>query len=139
LYDFSPTTPYSPAEITPAELLKAQADIRSEILDARVAIAQLAGFIKGVPSSTQALLSPIYLKEALASSEIENIITPLIEVMQRLIAPSPKQDDSTLVVNYFTATLSGARYSPGRLELAPNLRPARPLATGRRRNSVRGM
>lgn len=105
--DFNPAVPFMAPTIGRPELLRAQKGIQADILEARVAIAQLNGFIKGVPSSTQALLSPIYLKEALASSEIENINTTLIEVMQRLIAPSAKQDESTLVVNYFNATLWG--------------------------------
>jgi Fic family protein len=107
--NFSSTRPYTPPQITQKQLSEVQEGIRPELLDARVAIAQLNGFIKGVPSSTQALLNPIYLQEALASSEIENINTTLIEVMQRLISPSPKQDNSTLVVNYFNATLWGLK------------------------------
>lgn len=101
------TQPFSPPTIGQDDLVAVQQELQPEILQARVAIAQLNGFIQGVPSSTQALLSPIYLKEALASSEIENINTTLIEVMQRLIAPSVKQDDSALVLNYYTATLWG--------------------------------
>lgn len=107
--NFNPALPFTPSAVTHDELSRVQQLLQSDILAARIAIAQLDGFIKGVPSSTQALLSPIYLKEALASSEIENINTTLIDVMQRLITPSSKRDESALVLNYFATMLWGLK------------------------------
>lgn len=109
---FNPKKPFSPPKVTLEALEKIQVTLTKDILNARVAIAQLNGFINGVPSSTQALLNPIYLNEALASSKIENINTTLIEVMQRQIVPNQKQDNNTLVLNYFSAMMWGLANLP---------------------------
>lgn len=100
---FKPTQPYNPPPITKAQLKTAQRSVEQELLKARVAVAKLDGFIDGVPSSERALMSPIYLKEALESSEIENINTTLLEVLQRQLNPTKRRDNSQLVVNYYFA------------------------------------
>ncbi|MEK7171044.1 MAG: Fic family protein [Patescibacteria group bacterium] len=106
---FDPTKPFTPRVVTKEDLATAQVSLTKDLLEARVAIAELKGLISGVPASNQALFNPIYLKEALASSQIENINTTLIEVMQRQLTPSKKRDENTSVLNYYTAIQWGIK------------------------------
>jgi Fic family protein len=104
--EFDPKQPYLVPPLSITQLREAEKFVEKELLKARVAIAKLDGFMSGVPSSQNALMSPIYLKEAVESSEIENINTTLLEVLQQSISPKAsggRSSNSQLVVNYFFA------------------------------------
>jgi len=102
--DFDPTIPYLVPQITTKQLRAAEKLAAEDIKRARVAIAKIEGFLDAIPNAHGAMMNPIYLKEALESSEIENINTTLLEVLQQRLNPVKKsQSNSQLVVNYFYA------------------------------------
>ncbi|MBP7775161.1 MAG: Fic family protein [Candidatus Saccharimonas sp.] len=79
-----------------------------ELTKANIALAEVKGFLRGLPQSGSALMNPIYVKEAVESSEIENINTTLLEVMQKQVAPDiESKSSSQLVINYTMASLWG--------------------------------
>ena len=102
--NFNPKQAYQVPPITSQQLREASEAVLNEVTTARVAIAKIEGFLSGVPKSRGALMNPIYLQEALESSEIENINTTLLDVLQQQLNPvATKKDASQLVVNYFFA------------------------------------
>lgn len=105
---FDPKIPYRVPKVTKQQLQTIESAVMDDIKEARIAIAEIRGFLSGVPDTQFALMSPIYLKEAVESSEIENINTTLLEVLQRQVAPDPSRaDNSQLVVNYLFAMVWG--------------------------------
>jgi Fic family protein len=105
---FKPDEPYRVPPISKKNLKDIQASLAKEITDAQVAVAQIKGFLEGLPESSSALMNPIFLKEAVESSEIENINTTLLEVLQRQVAPDIQEKSSSqLVVNYLIAMMWG--------------------------------
>lgn len=105
--DFDPKTPYTVPQITPEQLREAERSCGDLIKTANIAIAKIDGFLSGLPESQVMLANPIYLKEALESSEIENINTTLLDVLEQQLRPSGKKTDSQLVVNYYLALMWG--------------------------------
>jgi len=102
--DFDPRTPYLVPQISIKQLRAAEKLAAEDLKKARVAIAKIEGFLDATPNAHAAMINPIYLKEALESSEIENINTTLLEVLQQRLNPVKKsQTNSQLVVNYFFA------------------------------------
>jgi Fic family protein len=102
--DFDPRVPYLVPTISVKQLRAAEKLAAEDIKKARVAIAKIEGFLDAIPNAHSAMMNPIYLKEALESSEIENINTTLLEVLQQRLNPVKKsQSNSQLVVNYFYA------------------------------------
>jgi len=74
-----------------------------------VALAELKGLAKTLPNP-QILINAIVLKEAQASSEIENVITTHDKLYQALYAKSEKPDVATKeVLRYREALLMGQR------------------------------
>lgn len=105
---FDPKTPYKVPALSIPDLINIQDNISNELMNARVEIAKISGFLSGLPGTQFALMNPIFLKEAVESSEIENINTTLLEVLQRQVAPNPQEKtNSQLVVNYLAAGLWG--------------------------------
>lgn len=105
---FDPKTPYYVPQLSVNRLKEIQGNLSKDVTNAQVAIAQIKGFLRGLPEKSSALMNPIFLKEAVESSEIENINTTLLEVLQRQVAPNPEEKSSSqLVVNYLYATMWG--------------------------------
>lgn len=108
--DHDPKTPYKVPPISIDNLKDIQSSLTSELTEANIAIAQIKGFLRGLPQSSTALMNPLFVKEAVESSEIENINTTLLEVMQRQVAPDiDSKTGSQLVVNYIRASLWATR------------------------------
>ncbi|MGH7237016.1 MAG: Fic/DOC family N-terminal domain-containing protein, partial [Candidatus Saccharimonadales bacterium] len=102
--DFDPKMPYLVPQITLKQLKAAERLAAADLKKARIAIAKIEGFLAAIPNAQATMMNPIYLKEALESSEIENINTTLLEVLQQRLNPVKKsQSNSQLVVNYFFA------------------------------------
>lgn len=119
--DFEPRTPYLVPQITIKQLKAAEKLAAEDLKKARVAIAKIEGFLDATPNAHAAMMNPIYLKEALESSEIENINTTLLEVLQQRLNPVKKsQSNSQLVVNYFYALNWGIE-NLGRVQLSNQL------------------
>ena len=77
------------------------------LMDARVALAELKGYSFGMPNPL-ILLSPAILRESLVSSEIENIHTTMLEVLQNQLLPETEQKISDKeVLRYREAVLWG--------------------------------
>jgi len=109
--EFNPRIPYNVPPIKSSQLKDIQEAIADDLMKAREAIAQIRGFLSGLPGTQYALMNPIFLKEAVESSEIENINTTLLEVLQRQVAPKPDDKTSSqLVVNYIIATQWGIEH-----------------------------
>lgn len=107
---FDPYTPYQLPVISKQQLKEAEQQCLDEIKRAHVSIAKIYGFLSGIPASSNALTHPIYLKEALESSEIEDINTTMLDVLQQQLTPGTSKTNSQLVVNYFMALLWGTEH-----------------------------
>lgn len=106
--DFNPKVAYKVPPISKTVLIDIQNNVYDDLTTARVAIAQIKGFLRGLPETSTALMNPIFLKEAVESSEIENINTTLLEVLQRQVSPNTEEKSSSqLVVNYVMANTWG--------------------------------
>ena len=107
---YDPKIPYKVPPIQAKTLQDIQASLYRELTEANIAIAQIKGFLRGLPQSSIALMNPLFVKEAVESSEIENINTTLLEVMQRQVAPDVEsKTGSQLVVNYTLASMWATR------------------------------
>ncbi len=105
---YDPGKPYKVPPIDKDRLRLVQSNLMKELTKANIALAEVKGFLRGLPQSGSALMNPIYVKEAVESSEIENINTTLLEVMQKQVAPDiESKSSSQLVINYTMASLWG--------------------------------
>lgn len=78
-----------------------------ELIQARTEIGVLKGACYGLPNP-QLLLSPTVLREALASSEIENIVTTLADVLKaQLFTEAEQSAEDRQVLRYNTALYRG--------------------------------
>ena len=108
--EYNPKLPYKVPPISTEVLKDIQGSLSRELTEANIAIAQIKGFLRGLPQSSVALMNPLFVKEAVESSEIENINTTLLEVMQRQVAPDiESKTGSQLVVNYTVASMWATR------------------------------
>ena len=82
-------TPHSLASLPPKGIVLTDA-ILKELLEARTQIAELKGYCLDYPNPLL-LLSPAIIKESLASSEIEDVHTTLINVLQNALLPETEQ------------------------------------------------
>lgn len=77
------------------------------LLQARTEIAELKGYTLALPNP-MLLLSPIIIREAIASSEVENIHTTAAEVLQeQLFSENEQKDPNREVLHYREALLRG--------------------------------
>jgi len=80
------------------------------LLDARVALAELKGYSFSMPNPLL-LLSPAILRESLASSEIENIHTTIVDVLQNQLFPEKEQRETDKeVIRYRNSVLWGCEH-----------------------------
>ncbi len=107
MHEFDVKKPYTVPQIGQEQLKEAELFCGDLIKRANIAIAKLEGFLSGIPASQSMLVNPIYLQEALESSEIENINTTLLDVLEQQLRPSGKQNNSQLVINYYHALMWG--------------------------------
>lgn len=109
--EFNPQKPHNLASLPPGINFKSQqfADI---LLKARVALAELKGHSFAMPNPLL-LLSPAILRESVASSEIENIHTTIIDVLQNQLFPEKEQrENDKEVLRYRNAVLWGFEQLP---------------------------
>lgn len=82
-------------------------NIKGWLLKARIQLAELKGYSKALPNP-MLLLSPAILKEAVASSEIENINTTIEKVLQQQLFPETEQkSENKEVIRYKEAVIFG--------------------------------
>ncbi|MFN0047649.1 MAG: Fic family protein [Cytophagales bacterium] len=83
--------------------------VLKQVSKSAVALAELKGLAKTLPNP-QILINAVVLKEAQASSEIENVITTQDKLYQALFAKSDKPDNATKeVLRYREALLMGTQ------------------------------
>lgn len=108
---FKPDKPYNDLPLLPPDRKKIETiPILKQESKAAVALAELKGLAKTLPNP-QILINGIVLKEAKASSEIENVITTHDKLYQALTLKNPKVDQNTKeVLRYREALFTGQEY-----------------------------
>lgn len=86
---FNPTNPHNLTLLPPQKLIKNE-DFSDILLKARVELAELKGACGQIPNPLL-LTSPAMMRESVASSNIENINTTLVEVLQGQLFPEIEQ------------------------------------------------
>lgn len=103
---FDPKIPHKLTPLPP-DIDFANPAFAKPLLGAHKALAELKGYSYGMPNPLL-LLSPAILKESLASSEIENIHTTLIDVLQNQLLPeSQRKENDREVLRYREAIIWG--------------------------------
>jgi cell filamentation protein, protein adenylyltransferase len=87
---FSATHPYILLPLPPKVSL-AQPEINSLLFKARIELAELNGYAHAIQNPIL-LMSPWVIREAVASSEIENINTTVIRALQNQLLPAESRD-----------------------------------------------
>ena len=111
---FRPDQPYEVPPLPPKDIDLSRTAFAEELLPARVALAELKGYSELLPNPLL-LLSPAILRESIASSEIENIHTTLIEALQIDLFPSApeRRESEKEVIRYRDAILHGFEQMDG--------------------------
>ena len=119
--NFNPKTPYNNLpDLPPAADIETKKILRKTISAGR-ALAQLNGTLLNLPNPTL-FLDTIYLQEAKASSEVENIITTNDELYQSLVAEKTIEDDATKeVLSYKEALWMGLKQLKSKPFITTNL------------------
>ena len=103
---FSPEAPFDLPGLPPQRLPPAEAYV-DYLIPARVALAELKGYSHLLPNPLL-LFSPAILRESIASSEIENIHTTLIDVLENDLFPETERRESDKeVLRYRDSMLAG--------------------------------
>lgn len=103
---FNPIDPHDLASLPPKVNLNKK-ELIDLIIRARAELGELKGYTFSMPNPTL-LLSPAIIKESLASSEIENINTTIIRVMENQLFPEDEQrPPDKEVLRYRDAVLDG--------------------------------
>lgn len=103
---FNKENPYDLPLLPPKAELNSP-KFKDVLLEARVALAELKGYSFSMPNPLL-LLSPAILRESIASSEIENIHTTIIDVLQNQLFPEKEQRETDKeVLRYRDAVLWG--------------------------------
>ena len=101
---FTPETPFVPAKLPP-QIDLSTAAFADDLLRARVELAELKGYSELLPNPLL-LLSPAVLRESIASSQIENIHTTILEALQMQLFPeSQRAENDKEVLRYRDALL----------------------------------
>jgi len=99
-------TPFQLKELPPESDFLSD-ELYKELLEARTQIAELKGYCLDYPNPLL-LLSPAIIKESLASSEIEDVHTTLINVLQNALLPeAERQPADKEVLRYREAIMYG--------------------------------
>lgn len=103
---WDPKQPYSPPSLPPSVDLQ-KPEIFEALMKARTELAELKGYSSALPNPLL-LLSPAILKESVASSEIENIHTTLMDALQMELFPEAERNaPNKEVLRYREAILWG--------------------------------
>jgi Fic family protein len=81
-------------------------DILEAALSANAALAELNGLVLSIPNY-EILLQPLTAREAVASSEIENIFTTTLDLLQAELFPESLPQEQKETLNYKQALMSG--------------------------------
>lgn len=104
---FDPNAPFILPFLPPAGINFDSPKFSKILIKARAELAELKGYSEGLPNPLL-LLSPAVIKDALASSEIENIVTTMLDVLQnQVIEESEQRPPDKEVLRYREAMLFG--------------------------------
>lgn len=117
----NPGIPFNNLPGLPPEGIKTETvNILKQLLKSSVALAELKGIVRTLPNPS-ILLNAVILKEASASSEIENVITTHDKLYQAIAAKGVQADPATKeVLRYREALLNGLRFIRKRSFLSSN-------------------
>lgn len=105
--DFDRNIPYNSLPLLPPKQILETTKVLRKTIDASRALAQFNGMLTNLPNPTL-FLDTIYLQEAKASSEIENIITTNNHLYKYLVANKKVDNTATKeVLSYKEALLDG--------------------------------
>lgn len=105
--NFDPQIPFDLPKLPPLEVDFNSPKYLKKLIKARAELAELKGYCEGLPNPLL-LLSPAVIKDAVASSEIENIVTTMLEVLQnQVIEESEQRQPDKEVLRYREAVLFG--------------------------------
>lgn len=100
---FNPTYPHN-LDFLPPKKGISKADFSDLLLKARSELAELKGYSFSMPNPLL-LISPLVLRESVASSNIENINTTLVDVLQNQVFPEQDQKKEDKEVLYYREAL----------------------------------
>lgn len=104
---FDPEKPFDLPNLPPKAINFESPKYFKRLIKARAELAELKGYSEGLPNPLL-MLSPAVIKDALASSEIENIVTTMLEVLQnQVIEESEQRQPDKEVLRYREAILFG--------------------------------
>jgi Fic family protein len=103
---FNPTYPYE-LPLLPPKLDLDKPEFSKALLKARTELAELKGYSFSMPNP-MLLISPAIIRESVASSDIENIHTTIVDVLQNQLFPEAEQrQPDKEVLRYRDAVLWG--------------------------------
>lgn len=104
---FDPNVPFNLPNLPPVGINFDSPKFLKILIKARAELAELKGYSEGLPNPLL-LLSPAVIKDAVASSEIENIVTTMLDVLQnQVIEESERRQPDKEVLRYREAVLFG--------------------------------
>lgn len=107
--NFNPEQPYNDLPILPPSFNFDDVEILKKVNNANIALARLSGEAKSIPNR-QVLIEPLSFREAVASSEIENIHTTFNDAIQATyLEESELKIEQKETKNYREALLKGYR------------------------------
>ncbi|MBM3205265.1 Fic family protein [Candidatus Shapirobacteria bacterium] len=103
---FNPKNPYNQLNhLPPSNIDFKNADLLDLVIEARTQLAELKGYSSSLPNPLL-LLSPAIIKESLASSEIENVRTTMIEVLEnQIFLEEERREPNKEVLRYRDAVM----------------------------------
>ncbi len=105
--EFNPLEPYNDLPLLPPEFNFDDIQILKKVNKANIALSRLSGEAKSIPNR-DVLIEPLSFREAVASSEIENINTTLDEAFEAaIINVEELKKEQKETRNYRTALLAG--------------------------------
>lgn len=105
---FDPKKPNNQLPLLPTDFNYEDVKILKQVNLANIALAKLNALAGRLPDSVL-LVSPLLVRESVASSEIENINTTVLEVFEAEVMPEEKRHGAAKeVLNYRDAMLSGS-------------------------------
>ena len=101
---FDPNKPYNDLPLLPPDFNFNDLDILKKVNKANIAIARLSGEAKSIPNR-EVLIEPLTFREAVASSEIENINTTLDESFQSTFIDEAELKEEQKETKYYRQSL----------------------------------
>lgn len=117
---FDPTYPFSPPKLPPSDTDFRTPEILEYVIKARAELAELNGYSMAIPNP-MLLMSPFVIQESVASSNIENINTTVVEFIQGQLFPETEQRAPDKEVARYRQALFWGTNNLGKLALSTRL------------------